>query len=627
MSQPTPAYRGDAPYIFVCYSHEDTRAVYPEIAWLQSIGVNVWYDEGVSPGEEWTAELGRAIDRAERLLFFVTPASVASRHCRNEVHFAQSHEKPMLVVYLEETPLPPGLELIVGSHQALYRTRLPDAAYRDKLASALKPRGGSTTAPSVPKSRRSKWPRLAMATVGVVTLAVVAWSMWRGEPSGSPAEAFDRSISVAPFVANDLDAIAAGFVEGIAEEIRSRIAGYQELRLVVGETRDATYWLQGSASREGGGLRVRARLVRGADGVAVWSQSFDVAEDAVAAGPETLAMQISRFTRLQLVQDDACEAVRRKAKVREAADLVCRAQANDYRVNQVGGHDPALEHAYARRAIELEPTLADAYFFVQDVVLVARGVELEPGNALLLFGRSWGRRLEGAFSAARRDTERALAIAPLHPNAHWFHGHLGMVSLCEGKLDEALGHYRRATQIYDADARMLQEYAQALYYAGDYEGAIRAANAGLALQSEAGGDVRIYLLVYKANAHSALGELETAQASADEILMTAVGPGQKAAAATVLVRMGRRDAARDLLATLEAAAQPLPPISAALIYAGIDPERAWPLLEASVDAGAGFVAAYVRLSPLFADLRRDPRWTGLIERLDARVAEADRRYR
>jgi hypothetical protein len=31
LDQPLAAYEGDEPYVFVCYSHEDSAAVYPEI--------------------------------------------------------------------------------------------------------------------------------------------------------------------------------------------------------------------------------------------------------------------------------------------------------------------------------------------------------------------------------------------------------------------------------------------------------------------------------------------------------------------------------------------------------------------------------------------------------------------
>ena len=48
MERPFPAYTGDAPYIFVSYSHEDDEIVYPEIQWLKDQGFNIWDDEGIS---------------------------------------------------------------------------------------------------------------------------------------------------------------------------------------------------------------------------------------------------------------------------------------------------------------------------------------------------------------------------------------------------------------------------------------------------------------------------------------------------------------------------------------------------------------------------------------------------
>jgi hypothetical protein len=54
-------------------------------------------------------------------LAFLSPRAVQSRHVRNEVHFALGEEKPFLAVYLEETDLPGGLKLQIGSLQAIHR--------------------------------------------------------------------------------------------------------------------------------------------------------------------------------------------------------------------------------------------------------------------------------------------------------------------------------------------------------------------------------------------------------------------------------------------------------------------------------------------------------------------------
>jgi len=61
MEKPFSAYAGDSPSVFVCYAHDDAGFVYPEIKWLHEHGVNIWYDEGISPGAEFPEELGNAI--------------------------------------------------------------------------------------------------------------------------------------------------------------------------------------------------------------------------------------------------------------------------------------------------------------------------------------------------------------------------------------------------------------------------------------------------------------------------------------------------------------------------------------------------------------------------------------
>ena len=72
MNNPFPAYKGDEPFVFVCYAHEDADIVYPELAWLHELGTRIWYDEGISAGSNWRATIGDALMQAERLLFYVS---------------------------------------------------------------------------------------------------------------------------------------------------------------------------------------------------------------------------------------------------------------------------------------------------------------------------------------------------------------------------------------------------------------------------------------------------------------------------------------------------------------------------------------------------------------------------
>lgn len=77
--RPFSAYSGDAPYVFVSYAHHDAERVYPELTWLREQGINIWYDEGITPGSRWSDALANALERAAHFVFLVSPRSAAPR--------------------------------------------------------------------------------------------------------------------------------------------------------------------------------------------------------------------------------------------------------------------------------------------------------------------------------------------------------------------------------------------------------------------------------------------------------------------------------------------------------------------------------------------------------------------
>lgn len=128
------AYKGDEPYVFVCYSHVDSGVVYDDLVMLGGRGVRAWYDEGISAGARWRAEIAGALEGSSRLIFYVSPASLGSPHCQREVDFALDRGVDILPVYLEPCELPSELALSLGSVQALFR--YDDERYADRLVDA-----------------------------------------------------------------------------------------------------------------------------------------------------------------------------------------------------------------------------------------------------------------------------------------------------------------------------------------------------------------------------------------------------------------------------------------------------------------------------------------------------------
>ena len=134
---PIPAYRGPEPYIFLSYAHKNADKVLPEIDRLRKLGYHVWYDEGIAPGNEWTNEIARALEKCAFFLVMFTPEAAASENVQNEIYYAVEDKKPFLAVHLAETKLEGGVRLQIGKKQAILKYNMSDDEYVFKLVEAL----------------------------------------------------------------------------------------------------------------------------------------------------------------------------------------------------------------------------------------------------------------------------------------------------------------------------------------------------------------------------------------------------------------------------------------------------------------------------------------------------------
>jgi hypothetical protein len=164
---PFPAYRGNEPYIFISYSHVDSAMVFAEIKGFNENGYNVWYDEGISPGNEWTDEIAEALEKCALFVVFITPASVGSSNVQNEINYAIDEKKPFLAIHLQETTLRAGVKLQIGTKQAILKYNMTDEEYLYKYTTAFERLGiqpGKKAAVSVP------WTAAKTQDAGIITI-------------------------------------------------------------------------------------------------------------------------------------------------------------------------------------------------------------------------------------------------------------------------------------------------------------------------------------------------------------------------------------------------------------------------------------------------------------------------
>ena len=237
MTHPGPAYDGDGPYLFVSYAHADSDRVYRELTFLQQAGINVWYDEGITPGSRWSDELANAIDHADLFLVFLTEAAVQSENCLNEIDFALRRRRPFLAVELEPVRLPPGIELNIGNRQSILAHRFQEADYRARLLDGIQRnrsqgqtlRGaGLAHAPPPEETRRHKPSlpgRYLLAAAAVIILGILAYLAYQpGEQAGQA-----RTLAVLPFANLSRDADFDYLGEGLADELITTLGGIEQI--------------------------------------------------------------------------------------------------------------------------------------------------------------------------------------------------------------------------------------------------------------------------------------------------------------------------------------------------------------------------------------------------------------
>ena len=118
-------YKGDKPYIFISYSHKDRDEAVKVIRLLQQNRYRVWYDEGIDPGTEWDDNIAGHINQCEYFLALISPNSVTSSNCKDEIKYAMDLDKPRALVYLTDTQLPAAMQMRLGRLQAVYKYKLP----------------------------------------------------------------------------------------------------------------------------------------------------------------------------------------------------------------------------------------------------------------------------------------------------------------------------------------------------------------------------------------------------------------------------------------------------------------------------------------------------------------------
>lgn len=272
-------------------------------------------------------------------------------------------------------------------------------------------------------------------------------------------------IAVIPF--DNLSAEAdAFFADGLTEDIITNLARFRDL-LVISKTssfqfrgRDealsefcarlgAEFAVLGATRRAGGQVRITAQLVEATTGIHLWADSYDRQMEDIFAVQDEVTRTIAATLGVK-VQDVAQQRALRKGSAElDAYDCVLRARRYTSMLN-------AETHLEARelleRAIQLDPTNADAHALLANVYLAEHRFDTNPQSDPI------GRALKMAQTATALDGQNAYARC-------W----LAIVHFFRGENDKFEAEAQRALDLNPNDPEILADIGHFLAFLGQFE--------------------------------------------------------------------------------------------------------------------------------------------------------------
>jgi len=453
------------------------------------------------------------------------------------------------------------------------------------------------------------------------------------------------SLAVLPFRDLSQTGDSAYFCDGMVEELTHALSRLRGLRVLsrssarrfqdrelavseIGSQLGVDLLLEGSVRPAGDRYRTLARLVEVDNGFDLWADAYhhelveadvfrvqqEIARSIVTkvhgdliGGIEAIGVRPTgdvESYRLQLKARHSMSE-RKRSSLARATELYREAIERDpeYAIaisglaealllQAVYGLAPPSEvlpeaKALATRALQLDPTRAETYASL--------------GFTLAIYDWSWDESEETFREAMAADPYAATS-------AHWY----GINCLVpQARFDEAKYYLYRAQALDPISAPIHLSLGMTSYFAGDYTDAVERLTDVLNLYP---GFPVAHLFLGMSRVE--LGELDAAIVELESAVTRSERSAESIAGlAYAKARSGARDEALALAAELESADEYVSANLLAQIHAGLgNADCALTHLEAAADARASDFA-WLKVRPVFASLRDDPRFVGLLDRL------------
>ena len=336
---------------------------------------------------------------------------------------------------------------IVNVPRRGYRLVAAVAPWEEPVAVPPSVPAATQTTIEVARTTASRW-RLAWlggSALLVVTLALVYWRFDKPTSDATAAVVNQeaphaKSVAVLAFVDLSEKKDQEYFSDGLSEELINELSHFSDLRVIArtssfqfkGRNEDmrsiaaklgVANLLEGSVRTVGNDLRITAQLIRAADGMHLWSQTYDRKRDKIFDTQREIASTVAAAMNVALTT--GAQAGEPRPSNIEAYNLMLQGDYIFYRGSK-SDNEKAVE--YYQRVVTLEPKCALAWAKLAGAY-VWRGSEGEISHA-------------EALAKAQDAVGRALSINSNSAKAHYVLGNLNRLLVWD--KDAATREYERA---------------------------------------------------------------------------------------------------------------------------------------------------------------------------------------
>jgi TolB-like protein/Tfp pilus assembly protein PilF len=469
--------------VFLSYSREDQKRVRPIIAMLEDAGFRVWWDGLLEGGERFSHRTEAALEGAKAVVVLWSKTSTASHWVHDEA--TRGRDRGVLVpLSIDGSEAPLGFRQFQVIDASPAKAKVGTAEMQAMLRAVAvlhdRPFEAVVTKSSQPVISR----RMAIIGGGgaaLISSGLVAWKT--GMFGGGIGK---TSIAVLPFANLSNDPEQRYFSDGLASEIRSRLARNNLLQVAAQTSSNAmrdivsdaktiskklrvAYLLEGDVRRAGDNVRVDVRLVDGRTGFEQkgGGRTFDRPLAQIFEVQSEIAAAVATALSAQIVAASGGTKVKQPGGTENVAAFDAYLRGKD--LYDAGTDEASDRLALAKfdEAIKLDPQYAAAY--------AARA------RALAIIASQYGRgeELKGLYRASVDSARQAVTLAPDYAEAH---SALGF-ALAYGQLDmrAAKVPYEKSLALGSGDADILSRFAFFIARLGRIDEATEAITQSMAL--------------------------------------------------------------------------------------------------------------------------------------------------